>query len=132
MSDKEIFNQIENNSQNEEIPDFSSNKSKEKRLESTIRGSPDIELVEPPINNSDVESKRKKLKKDEEKEEFNYLFDEDGNNYHSSVKDVDDNSTSSEKIGANFDFCSINQNNDKDTRLLLRKTARKESNDSEK
>ena len=63
MSDKEIFNQIENNSQNEEIPDFSSNKSKEKRLESTIRGSPDIELVEPPINNSDVESKRKKIKK---------------------------------------------------------------------
>ena len=47
MTDKEIFNQIENTSQNEENPDFPPKILKEKRIESTIRGIPDIQLVRP-------------------------------------------------------------------------------------
>ena len=59
------------------------------------------------------------------------LFDEDGNNYHYSLKNDDDNSPSSEKLELNFVIGRICHNNEKDTRLLPRKTARNKSNDSE-
>ena len=125
MLDKNILNQMENNSnssQREHIPDSPPSKFEGENLEPTIRGHFEIELVK----NSDVESKTKKSEKVEkvEEDEFNYLFDEDGNNYHSSLKN--DDSSSSEKLELNFGIDSICHNNEKDTRLLSRKIARKE------
>ena len=130
MQDKDILNQMENKSQNEQIPDSPLSKLTEENLEATLRGCPYIELVEPHNKNFDVESQRKKLE-NVEPEEFNYLFDEDSENYHSSIKNVDDNS-SLEKLDLILDISSIYQNKEKDIRLLSRKTVRKESNDSEK
>ena len=136
MQDKDILNQMENNSNNsigEQIPGTPPSKFTEENLESTIRDPLEVELVKSHTENSDVESKTEKSEKVEkvEKDEFNFLFDGDGDNYHSSLKNDDDNSPSSETLELNFGISSICHNKEKDTGLLSRKRAKKESNDSE-
>ena len=78
-----------------------------------------------------------KKKEKFEEEEFNYLLDEDDDNYPSSEKNFDNNSPSSEKYvddnspslkadELNIEAInSICQNNEKDIRLLSRKASRK-------